>query len=263
MIRGLYTSAIGMAGQLKRMDVTANNLANADTPGFRRDVVVTQSFGDVMMQRIRDYEMRGFATASGNLGPGSLGFIISSIHRDFSTGSLQPTGRPFDLALDGPGFFQVAFTDAAGETTIKYTRGGTFTLSSEGTLVTLTGHPVLNAGGGPITLSSGLVSGIVNISDDGVIFVNGEAVDTINVVSFEDATTLRAFGDSLYNITEDAVAVPFTGRIVQGFIETSNVNIVREMVEMISLSRAYEANSRMITIADQTLGQAVNDIARR
>jgi len=247
-----------MAGQMKRMDTVANNLANADTPGFKRDVVVTQSFSDVMMQRVREYELRGFNTTN-ITGPASLGIIVSSVHRDFSAGSLQPTGSPLDLAINGTGFFEVAFTNTSGEVTNMFMRSGSFTLSEGGMLTTLTGHAVLNTSGNPIVIPNGNIV----IHGNGSIAVDDVIIDTIGIVDFEDHATLRPFGDNLYTTTDASAQVPFVGSVVQGYIETSNVNIVREMVEMIALSRAYEANARMVSIADQTLGQAVNEIARR
>lgn len=263
MIRGLYTSAIGMAVQMKRLDAATHNLANADTAGFKRDIVITQAFSDVMMRRVRDYEMQGISTAAGasglNLGPGSLGLIVNTLHRDFSAGSLQPTGRPLDLALDLSGFFEISHTNAAGETTLKYTQTGSFTIRDDGTLITLSGHPVMSESGSPIILPSGAIK----ITPQGVILVNDEIVDTLRLVTFEDLSTLRSFGDNLFDTTEDSVILAYAGQVLQGYLETSNVNVVREMMEIIALSRAYEANSRMIAIADQTLGQAVNEIARR
>jgi len=248
---------MGMAGQLKRMDVVSNNLANAGTSGFKRDVVITQSFSDVLMRRVRDYNMRGFNTTTA-LGPASLGLIINSIHRDFSAGSLQPTGGPLDLALEGVGFFQIMIQSGEEEPVFMFTRDGSFTLNEEGTLVTSGGHTVLSASGNPITIPGGDIL----ITDTGHIMVNGTLVDNIGIFSFEDTAELRPFGENFYTITEEAEIIPFAGRVIQGYVETSNVNSVREMVEMISLSRAYEANSRMVQIADQTLGQAVNEIAR-
>jgi len=248
-----------MAGQMKRMDTVSNNLANADTPGFKRDVVITQSFSDVMMQRVREYELRGFNTTN-ITGPASLGIIVSSIHRDTSAGSLQPTGSPLDLAINGSGFFEIAFIDpASGEAALMYARSGSFTLSEGNVLTTTGGHPILSVSGNPIVVPNGHI----NIGNDGGIIVDDVLIDTIRMVDFEDPQTLRAFGDNLYATTGMSVEIPFMGSLVQGYIETSNVNIVREMVEMIALSRAYEANARMVSIADQTLGQAVNEIARR
>ena len=258
MIRGLYTSAIGMAGQMKRMDTVANNLANADTVGFKRDVVITQSFSDVMMQRVREYEMRGFNTTN-ITGPASLGIIVSAVHRDTSAGSLQPTESPLDLAINGPGFFEIAFTNSDGEVITMYSRSGSFTLNEGNVLTTLNGHAVLSESGNPIVIPNGHIS----IHENGGITVDGVVVDTIRIVDFEDHQTLRAYGDNLYTTTDMSVEIPFMGSLIQGYVETSNVSIVREMVEMIALSRAYEANGRMVSIADQTLGQAVNEIARR
>ena len=258
MIRGLYTSALGMAGQMKRMDTVANNLANSDSPGFKRDIVVTQSFTDVMMQRVREYEMRGFNTTN-ITGPASLGIIVSSVHRDFSPGSLQPTGGPLDLAINGTGFFEIAANGPGGELTTMYSRSGSLALSEGGVLVTMGGDPVLSVSGNPIIIPNGNIA----IHQNGGITVDGVYVDTISIVDFEDHATLRAFGDNLYNTTDTSVQTPFAGSLIQGYLEMSNVNVVREMVEMIALSRAYEANARMVSIADQTLGQAVNEIARR
>jgi len=247
-----------MAGQMKRMDTVANNLANADSPGFKRDVVVTQSFTDVMMQRVREYEMRGINTTN-ITGPASLGVIVSSVHRDFSAGSLQPTGSPLDLAISGSGFFEIGVPGADGGLTTMYSRSGSFTLSDGGMLVTMGGHPVLSTSGAPIFIPAGNI----DIHENGSISVSGEHVDTVRVVDFEDPATLRAFGDNLYNTTDESVQVAFTGSLIQGHIETSNVNIVREMVEMIALQRAYESNARVLSIQDQTLNQAVSEIARR
>jgi len=247
-----------MASQMKRLDTASNNIANGDTPGFKRDIVVTQAFSDVLMRRVRDYELNGFNTTN-NLGPSSLGLTINTIHRDFSAGNLTPTDRPLDLALDGSGFFQVAFINDAGDAIQKYTRGGSFTLTADGVLVTLSGQAVLNTSGNPITLPPGNIS----INPQGIISVNDEVVDALNLVTFEDLTTLRPFGDNLYTTTPESVQLQYAGQLLQGYIETSNVNIVREMVEMITISRAYEVNSRMVAMVDQTLGQAVNDIARR
>jgi len=163
------------------------------------------------------------------------------------------------LALDSSGFFEIAFTNGAGETSLMYSRGGAFTLTDGGVLVTLSGHPVMSTSGNPIIIPTGNI----HITPQGVVIVNDEIVDTINLVTFEDLTTLRPFGDTLFATTEDSVMLAYAGMLLQGYMETSNVNIVREMAEMIALSRAYEANARMLAIADQTLGQAVNEIARR
>jgi len=195
-----------------------------------------------------------------NMGSMSLGIFVNSIHRDFSQGSFIQTGNNLDLTLDSQGFFQVAFINEAGESINMYTRNGSFMTNNEGVLSTRDGFAVLNTAGVPITLP---MSGEITINGLGQIIINGEIVDTINIANFENLDSLRPFGNNLYSITEESIEIPFEGLLLQGIIETSNVNPIREMVEMISLSRVYEANQRMITIQDQSLGQAVSEIARR
>jgi len=259
MIRGLYTSAIGMGIQQKRLDTVSNNLANANTAGFNRDVVVTQSFSDLLAHRVRDLELRGHnVIGSAQLGPMSLGITINTVHRDFSMGSISHTGGPLDLAMDDIGFFRVAYVSSEGEMTEMFSRNGSFTLNYEGFLMTLGGFHVLDAGGNPIQLPNGEIV----ISELGQITVGGQDIAVLSMVSFESLADLRPFGHNLYTAIEEAVEMPFAGRLHQGYLESSNVNVIREMVEMISLSRAYEANSRMVSIQDDTLRQAVNEIAR-
>jgi len=257
MLRGLYNSAMGMTTQMQRMDVVANNLANADTLGFKRDVVVTQSFADALGQRIREYDLG--ITNRPNVGFMSLGTFVHTLHTDFSIGSLRLTGGALDLAMDGLGFFQINHVSSTGEETLKFTRSGNFLLNQDRILMTMDGMAVLSASGNPITIPDGEIVILAN----GEIQVNGEAIDQIGMVQFEDPQTLRAFGNNLFMTTEESVIEPFAGNLIQGYLENSNVNTVREMVEMISLARVYEANQHAFGIRDQIFGQAVSEIARR
>jgi flagellar basal-body rod protein FlgG len=248
-----------MGIQQKRLDAASNNLANADTTGFRRDIVVTQSFSDVLALRVRDFEMRGFNVVGNmDLGPMSMGVTINTVHRDFAMGQLTPTGSALNLALDEIGFFRVNFVNNDGEMTEMFTRDGTFTLNPDGYLVTAGGFAVLDDGGDPINIPSGEIV----IDNRGNITVGGAAVATIGLVSFESLADLRPFGHNFYTAIPEAVEIPFTGNLLQGYRESSNVNVVQEMVNMIAISRAYEANSRMVSIQDETLRQAVSELAR-
>ena len=259
MLRGLYTSAIGMGIQQKRLDATSNNLANADTAAFRRDVVVTQSFSDVLALRVRDYEMRGLNVVGNmNLGPMSMGVTINTVHRDFSMGQLSPTGSPFSMALDGDGFFTINHINSAGQATQKYTRVGEFAISLDGYLVTLDGFGVLSTAGTPIQIPNGEFV----VDPRGNVFVEGNHIATLAIANFESMADMRPFGHNLYTAIDEAVPTAFAGSVLQGFSEASNVNVVQEMVNMIAISRAYEANARMVTIQDETLQNAVNNIAR-
>jgi len=248
-----------MGIQQKRMDVVSNNLANAGSTGFNRDIVVTQSFGDMFARRVRDYEMRGHnVIGSTQLGQMSLGVNFNTIHRDFSAGSVRATGSPLDLAIEGDGFFRVNFVNAYGEVEQMFSRAGNFTLSPDGVLVTHGGFAVLDDAGNTITLPNG----VITVGSGGEVMVDDIVIANLGLTSFENLADLRPFGHSFYTLYETGTEIPFTGRILQGFVEESNVNIVREMVEMISISRTYEANSRMVQIQDETLRQAVNEIAR-
>ena len=258
MLRGLYTSALGMTTQMNRMDVIANNIANVNTTGFKRDRVITQSFTDELMRFVNPdpvdppslLPLRG----SSPVGRMSLGLAVDRLDTDFTDGSLSATGGTFDMAINGPGFFVVEHNGQE-----RLTRDGAFTLSPERVLITKDGLPVLGADGNSIVVPDGMVG----ITTAGAIYVNGELVDTLRVVDFEDTTALRKHGRNLWSATSGATEIPFSGLVQQGMLELSNVNIIREMVEMIEISRTFEANQRMISVIDGTMQLAANDIGRK
>jgi len=251
MIRGLYTSALGMITQMNRMDVVANNIANVDTTGYKRDQVVAQSFTEELMKRLNDPGLRMFKDYP--IGKVSQGVYVNDIYTDFTAGSLKQTAGPLDLAIHGQGFFCV-WVD--GEE--LYTRDGSFTLMPDGTLSTTDGGRVQGQSGDII-----LPNGIIVIDETARVYVNDLYIDTLKLTDFTDKHTLRKDKDNYYRVTPGSVQAPFEGMVSQGFLENSNVNSVREMVEMIALSRAYDTNSRLITIHDQLMGRSANDIARR
>jgi flagellar basal-body rod protein FlgG len=243
-----------MITQMKRMDVVTNNIANVDTTGYKRDQVVSHSFTQELMRRLDDPGMRMFHDYP--IGQVSQGVFVDDVYTDFTNGSLIRTGGALDIAIVGEGFLSV-MVDTPNGPQEMYTRDGNLTLRADGMLITSDGGMVLGAQG-PIMLS-----GIVVIDEHGRVYANEEYVDILRMVDFEDKHTLRKQADNYFTLTADSVAVPFAGVIQQGFVENSNVNTVREMVELIALHRAYEINSRMIAIHDATLGRAVNDIARK
>jgi flagellar basal-body rod protein FlgG len=251
MVRGLYTSALGMITQMKRMDVVSNNIANVDTTKKKKDQVASKSFTEELMKRIHDPGLRLFKDY--RVGMVSQGVYVDDIYTDFSPGSFRNTGGALDLALDGQGFFCVTVN---GED--LYTRDGTFVLYPDGTLATKDGGHVQGSSG-----DIRLPNGNINIDEMGRIFVNAEYIDTISTIDITDKHTLRAFKDNYWRTTDESETTAYTGSVIQGFLENSNVSTVREMVEMITLNRVYEANSRMISIHDQTLGRAVSDIGRK
>ena len=250
MVRGLYTSAIGMHNSMQRMDVITNNLANVNTTAYRRDHVVSHAFTEQFLYRLHDPDFRILNPII--IGRVSPGLFVDEIFTDWSQGSLQQTHGPLDLALMGEGFF-VVLVD--GEE--LFTRDGAFTLA-HGVLMTSCGSRVQGLGG-----DINLPNGEISISEEGRIFVNGEYIDTLRLTTFTDLHTLRKLENNFFRTTADSVEAPFIGTVGQGFLEGSNSNIVNEMVQMITLTRAYDTNARMVSMQDQTLQQAVNEIARR
>lgn len=256
MIRGLYTSAVGMMTQMNLMDVVSNNIANADTTGFKKDTVVTQSFSEELAKRLDDPKYK-LIKHYNNVGDMSLGVFVNSVHTDFTSGSMKQTEGTLDFALDSEGFFSVS-VDGGAEPAEKYTRDGSFTITPAGRLVTKDGYSVMGQNGEII-----IPDGEISMTTAGSIYVDGEYIDTLKLVDIENKDSLRKFGDNLYDIIEESVVVPYTGRVLQNYLEESNINPVEEMVKMITLSRVYEANQKLIIAQDDSLQKAVTEIARK
>jgi len=255
MIRGLYTSAWSMLANTKQMDVISNNLANASTNAFKQDTVVLESFPSVLTKRIND-TMSGL-NPSGNVGQMELSSDVGEVFTYYNQGGLQKTDNKLDFAIQNSksAFFTVQVTDANGQSKNYYTRDGAFCLNKDGQLSTMDGNLVMGQNG-PITLKSGDFA----INADGTIVQDGTAVDKLLITEFKDTKQLRKFGSNLVDKISGTQEQPFTGTVTQGFLEQSNVNIVKEMVSMISVMRAYEANQKVLQAQDSTLDKAVNEI---
>lgn len=256
MIRGIYTSAIGMMTQMNKMDTITNNIANIDTNAFKQDEAIIQSFSDKFMKILNDGE--SLVKRNNRIGKVSLGNFVTEVSTNFAKGHIKETSGKFDFAISGDGFFAVQF-NKDGQTSEKYTRDGAFTLNAKNELVTKDGYNVLSESGNPITVPNGNFS----IDETGKVFSNGALVDKLKLVDFEDYKTIRKYGHNLYDKTNETTEKPFNSSIISGHIETSNVNAVEEMVKMINVSRIYEVNSNMIQTHDSALGKAVNEIARK
>jgi flagellar basal-body rod protein FlgG len=258
MIRALWTSASGMQAQQMNIDVIANNLANVNTAGFK---TAGLQFEDVMYTTERTPGARqadGGETATGlQVGYGSR---PSSTTRSFAQGDLQRTESPLDIAIQGQGFFQVQMPDGS----FAYTRDGSFVRNAEGQLVTKQGMPVLgmpqfSSQATEITiLRDGTVSQVV----DGAV----EQLAPVTLSRFANPEGLRGVGGNLFVETDASGAAetglaPGTenlGLLAQGYVETSNVRIVEEMVRMIQAQRAYEINSKAIQSSDEMMALANN-----
>ena len=261
MLRALRTAALGMSAQQNSVDNTANNLANANTTGYKRSTVV---FQDLLYQNVR----AGGEEAAGGAAPASMqmghGAAAVATMRNFGQGSMTETGNSLDLAINGDGFFQVRRPDGS----IAFTRDGTFTLSDDGELVTQNGLLVEP----DVIIPPEAVE--VNVSQDGIVMarLQGEPdpieLGQVELARFANPAGLRGLGGNLYEPTdasgEPTIGIPGTdglGMISQGYLEAANVDVVQEMVNLISAQRAYELNSKMVTTSEEML-QIANNVKR-
>ncbi len=254
MVKGLYTAYTGMLNQQNKMDVISNNLANAAVTGYKKEGSTSQSFDTVLAYKIRD---RSIGVHTQRIGGMNLGVKIGENYTDYTQGPFKNTDNTYDLAISGNGFFCVQFTNKAGVTSTKYTRDGSFTLNVNGYLVTKDGDYVLDNNGNRIRLDPLSTS---RIDENGTIFQNDRAVARIGLQDFEDYNYLEHYGENYYQPVEGYRFKNADGQIIEGYLEASNVQVVQEMVEMISVTRTYESNQKVIQTIDSTLDKAVNQL---
>lgn len=258
MVRGLYTSYTGMLNQQYRLDTITNNLANASTTGYKREGATSRAFEDVLAIKVKDSSV-GYVNQ--RLGKMSLGVKIGENYVDYSQGSFKETENTYDLAIEGNGFFSILFTSKNGEEITKYTRDGSFITDAEGMLRTKDGDFVLNNAGTEIMIPTEAVNVVVDELGD--IYADGEYVDTLGIVDFEDYNYLaKDTGENYYIAVDGATETEWSGRIAQGYLEMSNINVVSEMVEMIEIARAYESNQKAVQTVDTLLEKSVNQVGR-
>ena len=245
MIRGIYTGASGMVAEALRTDIISNNLANVNTAGYKKDAVVTKEFANMLLTRIND----GSNEQIGSLG---LGVSVDTVATNYSAGVVKSTGNDFDLAIDGKGFFAVQTPQG-----IRYTRNGTFAKNIQGELITNEGYRVLGENG-PLTIKGSKMV----VSSDGDVLVDGQSVGKLQIREFANDQQLTKEGASLYVAPSGMPAKAATGGVRQGFLEMSNVNVIGEMVNLISNYRAYEVNGKVVQAHDQLIGKAVNEVGK-
>ncbi|MCA8940816.1 MAG: flagellar basal-body rod protein FlgG [Planctomycetes bacterium] len=258
-IRALHTAASGMKAMQTNVDTIANNLANATTVGFKRDRI---DFADLLYQQVR---RPGILTPLGNRTPVGMdigtGVKVTAVTKEYEVGSPQFTGQDFDMMIDGPGFFQIEMQN--GQT--AYTRNGQFKRDSVGNLVTNEGYKLFPA----ITVPDNAVR--FEVSKDGRVqgwdAQNQQVVDAqIQLAYIPNQQGLEPIGENLFLANQDATGPiqtgnptnPGFGQILDGFLEGSNVDVVRSMVDLIKAQRAYEFNSNAIRTSDSMLQQAAS-----
>ena len=254
MIKGLYTAGAGMMLQMARQDVVANNLANVNTSGYKKQVAVAQAFPNMLMSRLGEIKKNSQGEYQpvpikliGEVGTGAA---VEKIYSDLSMGNIRKTDNAADLALSSDGYFAVLTPQ--GE---RYTRNGQFKINSEGILTTNQGYPVLDSSDQTINLQEDFL-----VDETGNISVNGENIAQLKMIHFDNPQYLQREGDNLLAAQEEVGTTLERPGILQGYIEDSNVNAVKEMVEMINVVRAYESMQKVVQAEDEITQVVIDQV---
>lgn len=249
MIYGLYLSATGIMTSAYRQDVVANNLANSDTTGFKRDIA---SFRQRLTEQQESRRLGGLTNPIlEGLGGGTL---VMPNHIDLEQGALEETGAPLDVAIEGNGFFAV---DEGGQT--RLTRDGRFQVNRDGSLVLPDGQKVLDDKFRPITLAPDAPT---TIDQSGEITQNGQVAGRIGLFDVPDRAALTKVGGNLLSYPDRGQIRAASGSLHNGFLERSNADPTTELTELMDTQRQLEANANMIRAQDATLQRLVNDVGK-
>ncbi|TDL79016.1 flagellar hook-basal body protein [Peribacillus frigoritolerans] len=268
MLRGFYTATAGMLAQQRRTEMLSNNIANANTPGYKSDQASLKAFPEMLLQRVESSKVP--APASPTVGTLNTGVYLQEMIPQFTQGDLRETGLSSDVALveelvpynaetNAKGALLFAVQTQANE--VRYTRNGQFTRNENGEL-TLAGNPVLGTNGQPISLASDQFE----ITPDGTVRVDGAVQAQIEIVFAGDTRTLIKEGNGLFRSDEElqtAVGNPdISYQLKQGYVEGSNVDVSKSYTEMMTAYRAFEANQKVLQAYDRSMDKAVNEIGR-
>lgn len=267
MSKGIYTAVSGAMAQTAKMDTIANNLANVNTPGFKRDTQIFKEYlsayekepTTITVPRI-PASVESFYDMAG----GDKSYVdLAGSATDFTQGGLKQTGNPLDLALEGDGFFEVQTPEG-----VRLTRAGSFIVDGQGRLTTKQGFPVLKdgqPGSDPAGRYIQTNGGNITVSDDGQILENGNAISKLSVVNVNNKDGLQKVGNSMWGFKETIVpelSPANNVKVTQGFVESSNVNIVSEMADMITATRTFESTQKAIQAYDDMQKRLVNDVPK-
>ncbi len=274
MDKGIYTALSGGIAKGHELELVANNLANANTPGFRRDI---GTFNEYMTELRRQDTVEGLqreitaATLFDGRPAGDKSFVeMDATYTSHNQGTVYSTGRALDLAIEGKGFLEVLTPSG-----IRYTRQGNLSLSENGTLVTSNGFPVLgqrsqDVGEGALGNEEAtgrliqLKDGDFRVSEDGSLFQNNERIGSLAVVEFKEDQWLEKVGNTYFRNVhpENRVDESKSTRVHQAFLEGSNVNAVAEMTKLIEITRSYESHMQAIKAYQDIDKKSVNEIAK-
>lgn len=267
--KGVYTALSGAIAQSQRLDTIANNIANVNTPAFKRDQQLFQEYitaNEKPPTVIQVPKVPASIESFYDFQGGDKSFVDSAgTFTDFGQGGLKNTGNALDVAIDGQGFFEVATPNG-----VKLTRHGSFTLDGNGQIVTKDGYPVMaEAVGEGVDPASRVLkvtgSPHLAITDDGQVFQGEELIGRLSVVEIKDKDQLQKIGSSMYGIKANAQAeITKNGKpsLKQGFLEQSNVNIIQEMTDMIATTRTFESTQKAINAYDSMAEKLVNVVGK-
>jgi flagellar basal-body rod protein FlgF len=250
MIRGIYSTAAGLATATLRLGIVSNNVANAATPGYKQDQLPEEVGKSIDLQRWA-VDAQGRPVGSITLGP-----QVGLSQLDLSAGPIQETSNPLDLAIAGSGFFAVQAADG----TTRYTRDGGFHADLDGVLRARDGSGVLDTTGQPIQLP---LNTDISVAADGTVLAGGNNVAQIQMVDFPAGAQLNKVGNGMFTAPNGVAPQPTNGvQIYQGYLEGSNVDMTESMVSTMNLVRAYEANQKLLQMQDETLKSTVNEVGK-
>lgn len=252
MIRSLYTTVSSMIALENKQNTITSNMTNANTTGFKREDLVTKSFGEVLLQN-KDKVM-GNTNVTQKLGSISLGTKIDTVNTEYTQGDLKATQRTWDFGISGRGFLTVQ--TAAGQ---AFTRDGNFAVGNDGYLMTTTGDKVLGVNKGTGALEPVFVGNSeFTLDENNGVVINGVTKQNLLTADFADYTKLEKMGDNYY--TGDNPIFNAKVDVKQGYLESSNVNVTNEMVDMLTTMRNFETNQKVLTMLDESLGKAATEV---
>lgn len=257
MIRGLYTAVSGMIAQEAKQDVISNNLANAETTGFKTDNLAIKKFDDVLLANHDKIE--NGKSQENVIGSLSFGSQVDGTDTAFTQGDLQETDKPTDFAINGRGFFTVGRQDQVAGLQNYYTRDGHFHVDNKGYLATDNGDYVMGK-----NLSTNKVEPIkvnnskLDLNPSNIVLIDGKPSYKLQLADFDNYSDLKKAGDNLFNGAAPNNNQDIT--VKQGSLEKSNVNVTNEMINMMTVVRSYESDQKVIASIDETLDKVVNDV---
>ncbi len=267
MLRGLYSAASGMDVQQAKVESISNNLANATTPGYKKEKVISQSFPEhlIISQGGLKHKISPVVPVGPKVvGTTGIGALVEETIVNFSPGQVQETGNHTDIMIEGPCFFAVSAPSPEDPGRVCYTRNGAFKVDREGYLATTGGRHVLGEAG-PIRVGEAGVNAPPKfiVTQDGTIRTEDAATELgrLQLVEFDDVNVLRKETGGLFVETQPGSGrQAITPSVRQGYLEKANVNVVDEMVDLIAVMRAYETGQRLIQSQDELLAKSVNQV---